>query len=93
MSSAGSRDPESNEPKFSDPAGNLIGRWITGRAISRTPGLLPFFYVNNLKEVITRVTPNGGEIVKPPYPDHDLLIAVIRDPAGNTLGLWQAVDN
>ena len=31
----------------------------------------------------------GGEIVKAPYPEGNLLVATVRDPAGNVIGLWQ----
>jgi predicted enzyme related to lactoylglutathione lyase len=80
---------DSDEPKFSDPSGHLIGRWVTGRAISRRPGLMPFFYVDRLKAVVARVKAHGGEIVKGPRPEGNLWISTIRDPAGNLIGLWQ----
>jgi len=80
-------DPD--HPKFSDQTGHLIGRWVTDRTISKRPGLLPYFYVDHIDEVIKKVAPNGGQIIKPPYPEGNLLISLIRDPAGNTLGLWQ----
>jgi predicted enzyme related to lactoylglutathione lyase len=86
------RDPQSNEPKFSDPGGYLIGRWITGRDVATRAGMLPFFYVEKLHEVMTAVIPYGGEVVKPVQPEGDLFIAVVKDPAGNTLGLWQAAN-
>jgi uncharacterized protein len=85
------RDKESGEPKFADPAGHLIGRWITGRPVSK-PGFMLFFYVNDVEKAAKKVVPNNGQIVKAPHPEGDLLIAVVKDPAGNTLGLWQAVD-
>ncbi len=75
--------------KFLDQTGHLLGRFRTGRAISRTPGLLPFIYVNEIEEAVSRVVPNGGEIVKAPYVECNLLITAIRDPAGNMIGLWQ----
>ena len=77
--------------KFSDQTGHLLGRWRTGRAISREAGLLPYIYVDQIEEVISRVAGSGGEVVKVPYPEGNLLVATIRDPAGNLIGLWQAV--
>jgi predicted enzyme related to lactoylglutathione lyase len=80
---------DDDKTKFSDQTGHLIGRWVTGRAISRQPGLLPYIYVDHIRDVIGKVAPNGGEIVKAPYAEGNLLVAIIRDPAGNILGLWQ----
>jgi predicted enzyme related to lactoylglutathione lyase len=81
---------ETGEAKFSDPSGHLIGRWIPGRPISREPGLVPYIYVDQIADVVSRVVPNGGEVVKAPYPEGDILVATVRDPAGNYLGLWEA---
>lgn len=80
---------DSKGPKFSDPAGHLIGRWVTGRAISRRPGLLPFIYVDRIRAAVSRVKALGGEIVSAPHPEGNLWISTIRDPAGNLIGLWQ----
>src|ERR1700722_1443141 len=81
--------PESDVPKFSDQTTHLIGRWITGRAISREPGFLPYFYVDRIRDAVSRVAAAGGETIKSPYAEGGLLIATIRDPAGNVIGLWQ----
>jgi uncharacterized protein len=83
------RGDEPDQPKFSDQSGRLIGRWVTGRAISREPGLLPFIYVDQIRAVAEKVAASGGGIVKAPYAEGTLLVAVIRDPAGNVIGLWQ----
>ncbi len=81
---------EAQHPSFDDRSGDLIGRWVAGRAVSREPGLLPFIYVDRIDEIVARVVTQGGEIVKPPYPEGDLWVATIRDPAGNVMGIWQA---
>jgi predicted enzyme related to lactoylglutathione lyase len=75
---------------FDDGSGNLIGAWVTGRAVSREPGLVPYIYVDRIDDVVERVVARGGEIVKPPYAEGDLWVATFRDPAGNLIGLWQA---
>jgi predicted enzyme related to lactoylglutathione lyase len=67
----------------------LIGRWVTRRAISRVPGLLPYIYVDHINEAVEQPAACGGEIVKAPYPEGNLLVATVRDPAGNMIGLWQ----
>lgn len=83
------RESGGEPSKFSDPGGHLIGRWALDRAVSRKPGLLAFFYVDRLEEAVKQVAARGGEIVKAPHPKGDVLIAIVRDPAGNMLGLWQ----
>ena len=75
---------------FDDRSGDLIGRWVAGRAASREPGLLPYIYVDRIDEVVERVVNRGGEVVQPPYPEGDLWVATFRDPAGNLMGIWQA---
>ncbi|HEV3341166.1 MAG TPA: VOC family protein [Pirellulales bacterium] len=85
------QDADAKEPKFADRTGHLIGRWVTGRLISREPGLLAYIYVDDIKAAVARVVEKGGEIVRAPYPEGNLLVSTIRDPAGNILGLWQAV--
>ncbi len=83
------RGEDADHSKFSDQTGHLIGRWVTDRAISRRPGLLPFIYVDRIDGVVDRVVANGGEIIKAPYREGNLWISVIRDPAGNIIGVWQ----
>lgn len=82
---------EKDNPKFADAQGMLIGRWIQGRPIARDPGMLPYFYVVSVDEAIERVKSSGGEVLTAPYPEGNLRVAIIRDPAGNALGIWQAV--
>ncbi len=78
-----------DDARFMDATGHLIGRWLTGRTVSREPGLLPYFYVNRIDEALGQAVANGGEIVKAPYPEGELWIATVRDPAGNVIGIWQ----
>jgi predicted enzyme related to lactoylglutathione lyase len=83
------RGSETDNPPFEDVTGHLIGRWVTGRAISREPGLLPYIYVDRIDDAIGRVIAHGGEVIKAPYPEGNLWVATVRDPAGNVIGLWQ----
>ena len=66
---------ESSEPKFSDPTGHLIGRWITGRPITRESGLLPYFYVVCINHAVEIVQKYHGEIIKTPYSEGNLMVA------------------
>jgi predicted enzyme related to lactoylglutathione lyase len=44
--------PNAGQPKFSDRSGHLIGRWCAGRAPSREPGLMPYFYVDRIHDAV-----------------------------------------
>jgi predicted enzyme related to lactoylglutathione lyase len=79
----------SEDPRFADRTGHLIGRWVTGRAIAREPGLLPYMYVDRIDDAVAGVTAHGGEVVRAPYAEGNLWVATVRDPAGNLIGLWQ----
>jgi predicted enzyme related to lactoylglutathione lyase len=83
------RGSDTDDPRFSDPTGQLIGRWVTGRASSREPGLLPYVYVDPVHDAVARVAQHGGEVVEAPYAEGNLWVATVRDPAGNLIGLWQ----
>jgi uncharacterized protein len=83
-------EADTDHPKFMDQSGHLLGRWVTGRAASRKPGLLPYIYVDQIKRVMERVAAHGGQIVRAPYAECNLWVSVIRDPAGNVIGVWQA---
>ena len=74
---------------FDDASGDLIGAWITDRAISREPGILPYIYVDGIDATLEQVEANGGEVVRAPYPEGPLWVATFRDPAGNLIGVWQ----
>jgi predicted enzyme related to lactoylglutathione lyase len=74
---------------FADGSGHVIGAFITDRAISREPGILPYMYVERIDETVAAIRSNGGEIVRDVYPEGDLKVATFRDVAGNVLGVWQ----
>jgi predicted enzyme related to lactoylglutathione lyase len=81
-------DSDSRHIKFSDPAGHLIGRFIPDLRPSRE-GFLPYFYVDHVDDAITRAIAHGGQLLTPPYPEGNLCVATLLDPASNHLGLWQ----
>ena len=72
---------------FTDATGDMIGAWVTGRAASREPGVLPYIYVHGIDAIVERIKANGGEIVKFPYAEGELWVATFRDPAGNVIGI------
>ena len=81
---------DADQPKFADPSGLLIGRWIKGRPVSQEAGMLHYIYVNDVEEAARRATAFGGEIAESPRPEGNLCVARLRDPAGNLIGIWQA---
>jgi hypothetical protein len=50
---------------------------------------LAYVYVDDVDEVLDRVTTDGGRVVKPPYAEGDLRVATFRDPSGTVIGVWQ----
>ena len=80
---------DTDQPHFDDAAGDLIGSWVTGRAISSEPGLLPYIYVDGIDDTLEKIGAHGGQVVRAPFPEGDLWVATFRDPAGNVIGVWQ----
>jgi uncharacterized protein len=74
---------------FEDGTGHVIGHWESEFSVAGQSGIMPFVYVERLKPVIERINANGGQIVKPPYPEGNLTVTLFRDPMGNVLGIWQ----
>lgn len=80
---------DSGRPSFSDGTGHVIGHWRTDLPATGEAGIRPYIYVTHLDEVLRAAVKQGAEIVIPPYPEGSLTIAVLRDPAGNVIGVWQ----
>jgi predicted enzyme related to lactoylglutathione lyase len=78
-----------NHLSFDDATGNVAGAFVTGREVSRKPGILPYVYVASVDDTLAKATANGAEIVTPRYDEGGLWVATIRDPAGNVIGVWQ----
>jgi predicted enzyme related to lactoylglutathione lyase len=82
------RDDE-DTPAFEDGSGHVTGHFIRDLPVAGDAGHIPYVYVDAVDETLDKVTANGGTIIRPPYPEGDLLVATIHDPAGNLLGVWQ----
>ncbi len=82
-------DLDRPEPSFRDGTGHVIGHFVTGSAVAGEAGIRPYVCVSRVDEVLAKVTANGGAVVKGPYPEGNLLVALFRDPEGNVLGVWQ----
>lgn len=84
-------DADRADPSFADGTGDVIGHFVTGQAVAGEDGIRPYVFVERVDDKLDAVIANGGEVVTPPYPEGDLMVAVFRDPEGNVLGLWQRI--
>lgn len=76
---------------FDDATGQVSGAWILGRAPTSAPGLLVYIMVDSVAATVEAVTASGCEIVQPIGMDAPEITARFRDPGGNTIGLYQPV--
>jgi uncharacterized protein len=85
---------QTSYPEFVDSSGHVGGGFVLGREPSRTPGLLPSIAVDSIDDTLAAVVAAGGEVVKPrtPVVEGKDALATFRDPAGNVLGLYQAIE-
>ncbi len=74
--------------RFADREGLLIGGFGQDEA-AQAPGLLCYFYVDDIAAAVGRVGEGGGAVVEPPTLQGDTHVARVRDPDGNVIGLWQ----
>ncbi|MBV8981877.1 MAG: VOC family protein [Acidimicrobiia bacterium] len=74
---------------FSDGTGHVIGRWVTDQAVAGRDGLRAYIYVDDVDETLAAARSHGGQLVAAPYAEGTLTIALISDPAGNVVGIWQ----
>src|SRR4051812_3170867 len=74
---------------FDDAVGEVSGAWVTGRPVSRTPGLLLYVMVDSVSATVEKIIAEGGRIVQPLGADAPELTARFADLDGNVLGLYQ----
>ena len=85
------RRRDSAQPSFDDPSG-VSGAFVTYLKAAPEPGLMPSIWVDDINAMVAKVKAHGGEIVEYPRPDSPgstCLIATFRDPAGNSLRLYE----
>jgi predicted enzyme related to lactoylglutathione lyase len=80
-------DPQT--PSFEDGTGHVIGHWKTDIPVVGEAGVIPYIYVNSVRNVMEKIRTQGGTIVREPYQEGELWVAKFRDPAGNVFGIWQ----
>jgi predicted enzyme related to lactoylglutathione lyase len=69
-------------------APGLIGQWVTDRPAAPDAGPLAWIFVTDVDRALELAASCGGEVVEQPYPDGPVrVLATVRDPAGNLVGL------
>jgi predicted enzyme related to lactoylglutathione lyase len=69
-------------------APGLIGQWFTDHRPSTAEGPLLWIYVDDLAAAFAITEQHGGEVLEQPSPDGPTrILATIRDPEGNSVGL------
>lgn len=89
------RRGDSHQPSFDD-ASSVSGAFVTYLKPAQEPGILPSIWVKDIESFVTKIAAHGGEIVERPRPDSpgsNCLIATFRDPAGNTLRVYEEPGN
>jgi uncharacterized protein len=81
------RDRE--DPAFEDGTGHVIGHFRADHEVAGEAGVRPYIFVEDLDGTLERAEAEGVEVVEPPYPEGDLWVALVRDPSGNVIGVWQ----
>jgi predicted enzyme related to lactoylglutathione lyase len=79
-----------DEPAFEDGTGHVIGHFVSDQDVAGEAGVRPYVYVENVDATLEKATAAGAEILTEPYAEGDLWVALVRDPAGNVVGLWQS---
>jgi uncharacterized protein len=89
------RRGDSERPSFDDPSG-ISGAFVTYLKPAQEPGILPSIWIKDIESFVEKITVHGGEIVERPRPDEpggNCYIATFRDPAGNTLRVYEEPEN
>jgi uncharacterized protein len=69
-------------------APGLIGQWVTDRPPASEAGPVAWIAVTDIEHALELAVSAGGEAIDQPYPDGPRrVLATIRDPAGNLLGI------
>lgn len=77
------------DPAFEDGTGHVIGHFRADHQVAGEGGVRPYIFVENLDATLEQAKAHGAEVMTDPYPEGDLWVALILDPAGNAVGVWQ----
>jgi uncharacterized protein len=82
-------DTDRDNPSFTDGSGHVIGHFMADLPVAADAGMRPYVYVDDVRLTLDRALANGAEPATAPYPEGNLTVATVRDPAGNEIGIWQ----
>ena len=76
---------------FDDATGAVSGTWVREQPPNNTPRMLTYVMVDSISDTSREIFAAGGRVVKPytPIGSSGAGFAVIQDPAGNQLGLYE----
>jgi hypothetical protein len=74
---------------FDDATGEVSGSFVTGRVPQAEPGFLLYVMVDDAAASLEKIVAHGGAIVQPLHPGASEIVARVRDPAGNLVGIYQ----
>jgi predicted enzyme related to lactoylglutathione lyase len=74
---------------FTDRSGHVIGHFVSDQSPTADHGIRPYIYVESVADTIAQALGSGASVATEPYPEGNLTIATVRDPAGNTIGIWE----
>ncbi len=74
---------------FDDGVNQVSGTWVVGRPPAAQPGLLVYVMVADADATVAGVVRAGGEVVQPVDRSREDVVALVRDPAGNVLGIFE----
>ncbi len=57
--------------------------------MSHESGVILYVYVHGIDATLEKMVAIGSQVVKAPYPEGDIWVATLTDPAGNVIGIWQ----
>lgn len=78
-----------SNPSFEDATGHVIGHFMPNLPVAGEAGVIPYVYVESVDQTLETAEARGADVATPPYPEGDLRVATLRDPAGNLIGVWQ----
>jgi predicted enzyme related to lactoylglutathione lyase len=79
-------------PYASFEAPGILGQWVDDREPAPDAGPMLWITVDDVERALAAVGARGGETLAPPAPDGpSRILATIRDPGGNAIGLVQLV--
>jgi predicted enzyme related to lactoylglutathione lyase len=79
---------EPSDPSFEGPG--IFGQWVEGRASAHDAGPLLWLHVDDIDAALELVRAHGGEVIETPTQDGPTrMLATVRDPGGNEIGLVQ----